>query len=139
MASSVDRPGVEPQGNRLAVPTETDANPALVVDHVELWEQAMARAGVSRQRMASLLRVSEAQASKMFSRHFEDQNVVMKRLSIGRIDRDADDARLLEALNREYAALLAERVGLKEGRAHEQVRKVKNLIAAAVAMLEVPA
>lgn len=90
---------------RLSAVTESSGKSVSVaVDLCELVVSAFVRKGYNRQQAAGMLNMKESQFSKAFSANYPDQNTTMKRL--GQIPGD---------VLKEFASLLAERVGLAIG------------------------
>lgn len=114
---------------RLSAFTETHGKPVSVaVDVCDLVVSAFVRKGYNRQQAAGLLNMKESQFSKAFSANYPDQNTVMKRL--GQIPGD---------VLREFAALLAERVGLSIGINAAKVEASERLADAVLNVLKVSA
>ncbi len=90
---------------RLSAFPESHGKPVSVaIDLCELVVSAFVRKGYNRQQAAGLLNMKESQFSKAFSANYPDQNTCMKRLGLVPVD-----------VLKEFASLLAERVGLAVG------------------------
>jgi len=105
------------------------------LDHTDLWLRAMAREGVSSQRMAGILGMSPSAFAQAFSVRYGEKNPVMKRLALGAPGRDEDDEDVLRAVTVGYATLLAERLGLGVG--SEYVVLCRQFAEASLALMKV--
>lgn len=115
------------EGKRVSATTESHGKP-LAVDFCELVVMAFTRSGYNRQQAAGLLEISPSSFTRAFSDGpaYEDQNVVMKRL--GKVPAE---------VIREFAALLAERVGLSAGIDNAKVDAAVRFSEAAMHLLKV--
>lgn len=98
------------------------------VDLCELVVAAFTRCGHNRQQAAGMLHMKESQFTKAFSQNYPDQNTVMKRL--GQVPAD---------VLKEFASLLAERMGLGAGIDNEKVEASVRLADAVTHLLKVNA
>lgn len=121
--------------NEFAVDPETDRNFVSVIDHCALLERALARADLSGYEAAAFLRMSPANYTRSLSRHYRDQNVVMKRLSVGLEPMSEREEQALRAVNYAYASLLAEAVGLNVGIQAEEVEQARKFVDAFESMV----
>lgn len=112
---------------RVSVTTESHGKAvAVAVDLCDLFVSAFVRQGYNRQQAAGLLNMKESQFTKAFSANYPDQNTVMKRL--GQVPGD---------VLKEFATLLAERVGLSVGIDHAKVDAAVRLSDAVTHLLKV--
>lgn len=107
--------------------TESHGNP-LAVDLCELVVAAFTRSGYNRQQAAGELGISPSSFTRAFSSGdvYADQNVVLKRLG-------SVPAEVLK----EFAALLAERVGLSAGLDSAKVQASVEFAEATLRLLKV--
>lgn len=112
---------------KVSAPAESHGNP-LAVDLCELVVAAFTRSGYNRQQAAGLLEMSPSSFTRAFSDSdvYADQNVAMKRLG-----------HAPAGVLKEFAALLAERVGLSAGIDSAKVQASVDFAEATLRLLKV--